>query len=203
VRLLALSIFAAAAAIAADVESLHVFNFNFVLGPSLTVQLHSRARTFEHVKAFQQLRLGPILYWRRTDRLTLVAGYYNIDQGTRQTHNFFGVHRYWSGAQVRVARDLHYRGLVERFVSDNFQDYFRVRNRLMWIRGVRVGQFYGSAEALMQQGIWYGRYTTGVTWTLHDRLSLSTGYEYRDAARGPGSHIIATTLNWDALRAKR
>jgi hypothetical protein len=33
-------------------------------------------------------------------------------------------------------------------------------------------------------------------WQVKNRLLVGAGYEYRDAARGPGSHIIATFFQW-------
>src|SRR5262245_54797465 len=80
-----------------DLESLHIFNVNFDLKPGLTVQLHTRARTFENISAFNQFRVGPVVMWQAKPRFNLLAGYYFIDQNTRVKHDPYTVQRIWGG----------------------------------------------------------------------------------------------------------
>lgn len=200
-----LAIFLVALQVSADdLESLHVVNCNFDLKPRWTLQLHTRARTFEHVGSYNQARVGPILMWQASPRFTALTGYYYISQNTRVTHNPYSIHRVWGGGQYRVLRSESWsvdaRGLMERFASARLSDYWRWRNRVMFNKFTRIGMPYVSGEALLQQGIWYGRYTAGMQWQVQKRLLVGAGYEYRDAARGPGSHIIATLFQWTAHR---
>lgn len=198
-------VFLAALRVSADdLESLHITNFNFDLKPGWTLQLHTRARTFENLGAYNQARVGPILMWQAAPRFTLLSGYYYINQNTRVTHNPDSLHRVWGGGQYRVLRSetwsLDARGVLERFLSPNFNDYWRWRNRAMFNKTTRFGMPYVSGEGLLQQGVWYGRYTAGMQWQVHKRVLVGAGYEYRDAIRGPGSHIIATFFQWTAHR---
>ncbi|HWQ56100.1 MAG TPA: DUF2490 domain-containing protein [Bryobacteraceae bacterium] len=189
---------------AADVESLHAFNVNFPIKPGWTIQLHTRVRTFEDLGAFNQFRVGPILMWQAAPRFTVLAGYYRIDQNTRVVHDSYYLNRAWWGGQYRVVErakwSLDARSVVERFMSGHFDDYWRIRNRVMINRKTSIGTPYVSGEALRQEGIWYGRYTAGMQWHLQKDVTFGAGYEYRDAPRGQGSHIMATTLQWEAHR---
>lgn len=191
-------------AFADDVESLHVVNFNFDLKPGWTLQLHTRARTFENIGSYNQTRVGPILMWQAAPRFTALAGYYYINQSTRVTHDPYSLHRVWGGGQYRILRSetwsVDARSLMERFLSSEINGYWRWRSRAMFNRSTRIGMPYASGEALMQQGVWYGRYTGGMQWQLNRRLIVGTGYEYRDAPRGAGAHIIATFFQWTAHR---
>ena len=198
-------VFLAALRVSADdLESLHIVNVNIDLKPGWTLQLHTRARTFEYVGSFNQGRVGPVLMWQAAPRFTTLAGYYFINQSTRVTHDPYNIHRVWGGGQYRVLRSeswsLDARGLMERFFSNQFNDYWRWRSRAMFSKTTRIGMPYASGEALLQQGIWYGRYTAGMNWQPHRRLIVGAGYEYRDAPRGPGSHVIATFVQWTAHR---
>lgn len=189
---------------AGDVESLHAFNANLTLKPGLTVQLHTRARTFENVGAFNQFRVGPILMWQAAPRLTALAGYYRISQNTRVVHDPYHLNRIWWGGQYRLIERgkwfVDARSVAERFFSGHFDDYWRLRNRAMINRKTSIGTPYVSGEALRQEGIWYGRYTAGMQWQVQKNVTFGAGYEYRDAPRGQGSHVFATMLQWEAYR---
>lgn len=185
-----------------DVESLHVANVNFDFKPGWTLQLHTRVRTFENLSAFNQYRLGPILLWQAAPRFTVIGGYYYIDQNRRVIHQPYSLHRIFAGGQYRVLRgeswSVDARSAMERFISTGFTDYWRWRNRAMVSWKTRIGLPYATGEALVQQGIWYGRYTGGMQWKLNPKVTVGAGYEYRQAAVGPGSHIIATFFQWSA-----
>lgn len=184
-----------------DLESLHVFDLNFGLKPKLTLQGHTRLRTFENLGNFSQFRLGPILSWGAAPRLTILHGYFYTKQRAREVHTFSTVHRLWGGGQYRVYEDngmaLDGRLLAERFLSGSIDDYWRTRGRARLSRGTRIGKLYGSVELLRQQSIFYTWYTGGLQWRLDQGVTLGVGYEYREAARGPGSHIIGTLFQWD------
>jgi len=188
-----------------DLESLHILNVNFDVRPGLTLQLHTRGRTFENVSAFNQFRVGPVLMWQAKPRFNLLAGYYFIDQNTRVEHDPYTIQRVWGGGQYRVLRGENWsvdgRSLMERHVSAEFSDYWRFRNRAMASLTTRMGAPFVSGEALVQRGIWYGRYSAGMQWKVHPRVIVGAAYEYRATPSAtPGSHVIATFVQWTAHR---
>jgi hypothetical protein len=189
---------------AEDAESLHTFNFNFEIQPRWTLQLHSRLRTFQNIGAFNQFRLGPVLEIEAAPRLTALAGYYHIRQNTRDTHEVYPAQRLLAGQEFRAIEaagfTLDARSLVERHVPSRFEDYWRFRNRAWLARKTSFGEVYTGGEALRAQDAWFGRFLAGVEWRLREGLDFAVGYEYRDAASGPGSHVVGTYFEWDAWR---
>lgn len=193
-------------AYANDVESLHNFNVNFDFRPGWTLQMHARVRTFEDMSAYNQFRVGPILMWQVLKRVNLIGGYYFTNQNTRVIHRDTDLQRYWGGGQLRwIAKrqwTLDTRHLIERFNPEPevLPDYWRQRHRaLATINTPKVQPFFG-VEALRQQNRWYGRYVSGIQFRPVKRMLMGFGYEYRDAIAGPGSHVITTTLQFDAYR---
>ncbi|MCL4793005.1 MAG: DUF2490 domain-containing protein [Bryobacteraceae bacterium] len=191
-----------------DAESLHIVNLNLDFKPGWTLQLHSRVRTFENMSSFNQFRAGPILMVQLKPKLLGLAGYYFIDQNRRVVYQDFHVHRVWMGAQVRaVSRPMwtmDARSITERFISSEFADYFRFRNRLM-VNGNGNGNGkkwlpFISAEVLRQQTIWYGRFTVGMQYRPRRGVLTSLGYEYRPSPIGSPSHILATMIQFERLR---
>jgi hypothetical protein len=191
-----------------DAESLHIVNANLDFKPGWTLQLHSRVRTFENMGSFNQFRVGPILMVQVKPRVLGLAGYYFIDQNRRVVYQDFHVHRVWAGAQVRAVRQpkwtMDARSVTERFISSEFKDYFRFRNRLM-VNGNGNGTGkkwlpFVSAEVLRQQTIWYGRFTAGVQYMPNPGLLTSIGYEYRPSPIGSPSHILATMIQFQRVK---
>ena len=201
-RVFALLVFSLAVH-ADDFESLHITNINLDLNRRATLQVHTRLRTFENAGSYNQFRVGPILSVQVLPRTGVLFGYYLIDQNRREVHTRYRIHRIWSGVQVRAINRNRFwmdtRAVAERFVSTELVDYWRLRSRAMIWRPTPLGTAYLSGEALRQQRIWYGRYTAGLQWRLHQRLTLASGYEYRQSPAGGGSHIIATTLQWQGV----
>ncbi|MBI5085733.1 MAG: DUF2490 domain-containing protein [Acidobacteria bacterium] len=187
---------------AEDVESLHSLNVNLDFKRGWTLQLHGRVRTFENISTHKESRVGPILLWQARPRLTVLAGYYYTNQHARVTHTSSEVQRLWSGVQYRVARgekwSVDTRGLVERFLPAGHPEYWRWRNRALLNRSTRIGEFFASGEGLVQQGIWFGQYTSGLRWRVAPRVTLGMGYEYRQTAAGLSSHLIGTYFQWSA-----
>lgn len=189
-----------------DVESLHIFNLNLDFKPGWTLQLHSRVRTFENIGSFNQFRMGPILQVQLRPRVIGLAGYYWMDQNQRVIHQDFHLHRIWTGAQFRALQrprwSVDARTVTERFVSSQFKDYFRFRNRVMWNANGSGRKWlpFASAEILRQQEIWYGRYTVGTQYRAGRGLVTAFGYEYRASPLGGGSHILATLIQFEGFR---
>ncbi len=194
----------ATAAKASDLESLHAFNANLDLKPGWTLQLHSRLRTFKEASQFQQFRFGPILIWQAKPRVGILLGQYFLVQQPRAGGPEQHVRRTWGGAQFRVMTKPKYwvdfRSLVEFHSSASFEDYMRTRQRGMITFKVGSTMPYASTEVLLQQDVWYWRYTAGLQFRPAKKALLSLGWEYRDAMSGPGSHIIATMLQFDGIR---
>ncbi|QOY86654.1 DUF2490 domain-containing protein [Paludibaculum fermentans] len=193
-------------AYADDVESLHILNLNFEWRRGLTLQMHTRLRTFENIGAYNQFRGGPVLLWQANPRLLVITGYYFTNQNRRVVHTNYDIHRAFGGLQYRVLRgetwSVDARGALESFHSDQFQDYRRWRTRTLLTKKLRLGEPYASGEALHERGVWYGRYTAGVLWKVNARLKIGTGYEFRQAMTGPPSHVVATLFEWQARRAR-
>ncbi len=189
-----------------DVESLHILNANWDFKPGWTLQLHSRVRTFENISAFNQFRVGPILQVRLHPRVIGLAGYYWKVQNRRVIREDFDLHRIWTGAQIRAVQKPRWsvdtRTVIERFVSSEFADYYRFRNRVMWNASGNGRKWlpFASAELLRQQEIWYGRYTAGTQYRPGGGVVLAFGYEYRASPLGGGSHIIATLIQFEGIR---
>lgn len=192
--------------IESDVESLHIVNANLDFRPGWTLQLHTRTRTFESMSSFNQFRAGPILMVQLKPRPLGLAGYYFINQNRRVTYQDFHVHRIWLGAQLRaVSRarwTLDARSVTERFVSGEFTDYFRFRNRAMVSASGNRRRWlpFASAELLNQQRIWYGRYTGGIQYRPAPGVLTSIGYEFRPSPIGSPSHILATMIQFERVR---
>jgi hypothetical protein len=133
-----------------------------------------------------------------------VAGYYYMSQDNSSRAANTTIHRFWAGPQFRVMEAKRWaidtRHLAERFAVSGQKDYTRVRNRAMLIyRNGRL-QPFASFEALVQNGDWYERHAAGVQIRTRGQVSYSVGYEYRASPNGPGIHLIATTLQFQALR---
>ncbi|MGC4056117.1 MAG: DUF2490 domain-containing protein [Paludibaculum sp.] len=185
-----------------DVESLHTLNLNFEWRRGLTLQMHTRLRTFENISAYNQFRGGSVLLWQANPRLQVITGYYYTNQNRRIVHTTYDIHRPFGDLQYRVLRgetwSVDGRVALESFHSDQFENYRRWRGRAQLTKKVRFGEPYASGEAFHERGTWYGRYSAGVQWKLNARLKVGTGYEFRQALSGPPSHVIATQFEWQA-----
>ncbi len=186
---------------AADVESLHAFDFNFSLRPGWSLVLHTYARTFDDLSTFHQFQAGPILEWEAAPRLTSLVGYYITERRDRPAGKFFEEQRAWGGGEYSLYEaggwEVVERLLAERFFPNVGEDFWRWRVRTEVIRSTPIADLYASGEALRARGSFFGRYRAGLEWKLHKSVTLATGYEFRDAARGPGSHLIVTGFEWD------
>lgn len=186
---------------AADVESLHTFNFNFSLRRGWSLVLHTRVRTFDDLSSFHQFRAGPILEWKTAPRLTALVGYYFTERRDRPGERLFEEQRIWGGGEYSLFEsggwEVAERLLAERFFRNAGEDFWRWRARTEVIRSTPIADLYASGEALRSRGSFIGRYRAGLEWKLHKSVTLATGYEFRDAASGPGSHVIATGFEWD------
>jgi hypothetical protein len=191
---------------AADLESLHIFNVGLNPTPRLSLQLHSRVRTHHDLRQFYQVRGGPVAQYLVTARTTLLGGYYFAEQ-ENTNRRLFDQQRAFGGVQQRVVDQrrvkLDARWLGERFFAGPGPDYWRLRQRMMltWARDGWTP--FASGEALwVQNARWIGRYAAGFQRRLH-AAAVGFGYEFRPAVSGPGSHIVATYFQFDALRPKR
>lgn len=167
---------------------------------------HNRIRFFNDISDFYQFRTGPIVYYDWNPRLQLLAGYYLLQQRSNVT--FQTIQRPWAGAQFRVwKRDkasVDWRNLLERHAYSGPGDFTRVRSRAMVNLQPRAGwQPYASAEGLALQGHVVGRYTAGVNYATEQGHLIGFGYEFRQTVGGPGSHFIATLLQFQIRGPRR
>ena len=118
-----------------DAESMHVTNVELTPFKKTTLQFHSRLRTRDAYREFFQARFGPIIQYAASDRVTLTAGYYYIDQHYpgRKPKEWEDYNRYFGGTTIRLVNHKTYkvdwRTLLERFHTIPGGDYTRVRTR--------------------------------------------------------------------------
>lgn len=191
---------------ASDVESLHVANANIDFSSRVTLQLHGRLRTNHNVHDFYQARGGPVLLVQQTPRLQWLGGYYYIGQETN-AQQLFDQHRIFGGAQARVwqgvKKALDWRNAMERHFGGPTADYWRYRTRMLI--GGRAGsrwQPYGSVEGLLAKNVWTSRLAGGVQYMGQEGRQFWIGYEWRQYLVGPASHILTTTVQFPAWRAR-
>jgi hypothetical protein len=189
-----------------DLASLHQFNLLSQVRGKTRLMVHSRLRFYDNISDFFQFRAGPIIYHDWTKRLQLLAGYYVIHQRARDSINT--IQRPWAGAQVRAYEhgkfSVDWRNLVERHVYSGPGDFTRIRTRGTVNVRIRAGwQPYASAEALALKGHVIGRYTAGVNYATESGHIFGVGYEFRQDVGKPGSHIIATVLQFQVAGPRR
>lgn len=175
------------------------------LSQKLTLQLHSRVRTNRDFSAYMQSRGGPILSYRWKPGIQWLAGYYFIDEdgvGNRRTD----FHRAFVGAQYQLLRsrglNLEGRTLTERFVATRSGSFQRNRQRFTLSYGTGHWRPFLQGEALVQRGIWVGRFGGGVQRMLSGGGSFTVGYEMRQSASGGYMNLISTNLQLRLRRAK-
>ena len=188
-----------------DLASLHQFNGNLRLSEKLRLMLHSRVRFNHDLGDFFQFRAGPIMFWDWRKRLQWQAGYYWVaQQGDKEVVE---IQRPWAGAQIRAYGNgrfsVDWRNLVERHLLVGPGDFTRFRTRAMATFQPKLGwQPYGSAEAVALKGHVMGRYTAGMNFATAGGHLFGVGYEFRQDLWRPGSHIIATMMQF-RLRGPR
>jgi len=188
-----------------DLASLHQLNANFVVRPKVNVMLHSRYRFNDNLGDFFQIRTGPIVFWNWKPRVQWQAGYYYVEQRTEGA--FQTIQRPWAGGQIRVREgdwvSLDWRTLVERHMYGGPGDFMRYRTRGMaYFRPRMRWQPYASAEALALKGHVIGRFTVGANYATERGHVFGFGYEFRQDVGKPGTHVIATLLQFRVLGSR-
>ena len=190
---------------AQDWGSLHIVNADLPLSDRLLVQFHVRARTNDHFHDYFQSRGGPIAWYRLRSRLSILGGYYFLDEesvsGLRS--NF---HRVFGGVNYVVptprAIKIESRSLVERFIATPSGSYMRVRQRLWLTLGQRKVRPYFQSEGLVQRGLPTGRFGAGLQFSSRSGRDLFVGYEFRHLPGAPRLQLITSTFQF-RLRPKR
>lgn len=182
-----------------DLASLHQFNGYIQLNEKTRLMLHSRVRFYNNISDFFQLRTGPIMFYDWKKRIQVQAGYYLVEQ--RSSDTLVTIQRPWAGVQIRAYGNgrfsVDWRNLLERHMISGPGDFTRFRTRVMTNFQPKVGwQPYASAEALALKGHVIGRYTTGLNYATMRGNLFGVGYEYRHEVDRPGSHIIATMMQF-------
>jgi hypothetical protein len=194
-----------ALALSQDWGGLHIVQGELGLSQKLTVQLHSRIRTNDDFSAYLQSRGGSILSYRWKPGIQWLAGYYFIDEEgvDFRTTNF---HRAFGGAQYQLLRrkgfNLEGRTLTERFVTTRSGSFQRNRQRITLTIGEGQWRPYLQSEALVQRGIWVGRFGAGLQRMQRGGGSFSIGYEMRQSPHGGHMNLITTNLQFRLRQAK-
>lgn len=181
-------------------ETLHLANVNLQFTPKLNLQLHSRYRAQELGTSFFQLRGGPILTYNVQPKLTLIGGYYRLDQRNQSTHTDMLFNRYFTGASATVwsnaAVALDTRVLYERFVGVPAGDYNRYRNRWQITSRRKGWQPVATFEVLRGQDV--TRFRTGafLQKQVNPGFLFGVGYEMRQNVSGTYSHIVTTNVTF-------
>jgi hypothetical protein len=189
-----------------NVASLHQFNLLTQTMGKTRLMWHNRVRFFDGISDFYQFRTGPIVYYDWNERLQLLAGYYLLEQ--RSNGAFQTIQRPWAGAQFRIwKRDrasVDWRNLLERHAYSGPGDFTRFRSRAAVNLQPKAGwQPYASAEGLALQGHVVGRYAAGVNYATRQGHVIGFGYEFRQTVGGPGSHFIATLMQFQIKGPRR
>lgn len=179
-------------ALAQDWGGLHVVQGDIDLTKRFTLQVHTRVRTNDRFGDYFQSRGGPIGFFRLTKRVSLVGGYYFIDEedAAGKLKNF---HRFFGGAQYRLTGGrkwtLDGRTLLEQFQGLGMGNFKRGRQRLTLTLGQGKVRPFFQTEGLRQQGAWVGRFAGGV-----NVRNFAVGYEMRQSVHGGQMHLITTTM---------
>lgn len=193
------------ACLAQDWGSLHILNGDLPIGSKWTLQMHTRVRTNEHFSDYFQTRGGPILYYKSAPRLTLLSGYYFIDEAT-QDGTYANFHRMFGGFiwLVPTPRQvkLEARSLVEQFVGTRSGNYVRARERLWATFGTRKLRPYAQVEGLVQQGIPTARFGLGGQFAFSGGRDLFLGYEFRQLPNGTTLQLVTSIFQF-RFRPKR
>jgi hypothetical protein len=181
---------------AGEVQSQHALDTSIKAGKWRAV-LHSRARTRLESVDLYQFRVGPIVDYSLTSRVTLIGGYY-FARNEREFRLWSTTHRPFVGGafatQYRRA-NIEARSLVERFFVPGAGDFNRYRQRvlLMDARGP-----YSSVEGFVDAaGLRSMRYGAG--WRIGPKsvVSIDLGYffETRRLIEGGNRHMFLTSIH--------
>jgi hypothetical protein len=187
------------AVLAQDWGGLHMVNGDLPLNGKMTLQLHTRLRTNENFSDYFQTRGGPILFYKKAPRLTLVSGYYFIDEET-QNGSLSNFHRMFGGLIWHVPTTtrvkLEARSLVEQFIGTRSGNFVRVRERLWLTYGQRKLRPYAQVEGFLHQGIATGRFGVGGQLVLSGGRDLFFGYEFRQQPNGTTLQLITSNFQF-------
>lgn len=193
------------ACIAQDWGSLHIVNGDLPVTNRLTLQVHTRVRTNDNFRDYFQTRGGPILTYQAARRLTLISGYYFVDE-ENQAGALSNFHRVFGGMTLLVPSPrkikLEGRSLLEQFVATRNGNFLRARERLWATFGTRKIRPYAQIEGLVQQGIPTGRFGFGAQFVLRGGRDLFLGYEYRQLPGNSNLQLITSNFQF-RYRPKR
>ncbi|MBM3787588.1 MAG: DUF2490 domain-containing protein [Acidobacteria bacterium] len=184
-----------------DAESMHINNTEFAVSKKAMLQVHTRFRTRDAYREFFQLRFGPILNYNVHKRVTLIGGYYFIEQRfpsprKRQWEDF---NRYFGGASVRLVDrkrlTLDWRNVIERFHTVPGGDYTRVRTRAsLGTSFKRVWLPLTSFELLRAQDRFTVRAGAGINRRINREIVAGFGYEMRQYPNRSIGHIVVSNF---------
>ena len=188
--------------LAADLETQHAFDFKIPLKQTFELTLHSRIRIQPGGLGLYQYRVGPILAWDATRRITLLGGYYYGEQEHKGDRDFHTGHRLFAGTEVSILEkrrmSLDQRFLAERIDWESALVYNRYRTRTQLSAKYAVAPFTAHEFFFDDRG-WRGnRHSAGIRWSLRPGFQVELGYLYenRRSNTGPDRQILFTAFQF-------
>ncbi|MBL8178887.1 MAG: DUF2490 domain-containing protein [Bryobacterales bacterium] len=201
-RILSIAAVFAAASPATELYSWHGFDYAETLHPKLELQITSRLRTRDEFKFLQQVRGGPVLRWRVSEKNVLYGGYY-LQPGHDPSapwrmgqRLFIGLERPWNFKKFtisnRIAAEHHFTGGARA----NYNRY-RTSTRLFF-PGRRITPFVQSEWLAVRQGFHSTRSSGGLRVRLNAMMTMEASYLYdiRRTVWGGDRSAIVTSITF-------
>ena len=199
---------------ALDFGSLNLADARLPLHKRFTLTAHSRLRSDHNLSRYLQSRAGAIGLTHLTPKLSLVTGYYFIDQGRPSQTGRDSWHRLFTGPLFVPIRTpnfvLESRTLYERFLSVPSGDFTRFRQRL-WVDLPRLPlQPWMQVEGLVTRFPSAGgavnrftrRYGAGIGLQAPNSMRIRLGVEYRQNITGPGMFNLVSIVEWRPTKVR-
>ena len=187
---------------ATELYSWHSLDFAEQLHSKLELQLTSRIRTRDSFHFIQQVRGGPILRWRATEKNMLYGGYYsqpghdpNVPwrMGKRL---FVGIERPWNFTRFMILNRAAYE---RHFTGGGRPDYnrYRTSTRLLF-PGRTVTPFVQSEWLAVRQGFHSKRSSGGIRVRVSASMTFEASYLYdvRRTVWGGDRSAIQTSIQF-------
>lgn len=186
-------------AVAQNIQTWHQADFRIDLAPRWDLVAHTQLRTQPAFENWRQGRVGPILRYRANERWALLGGYYfrqdEVDRGADENS-----HRYFGGPEITFRRGSMSwvsRTLVEGFVTEQADPFWRFRQRVRFTWDRRLTPVFSSEVYLTRQGFFASRNIAGLRWRHRD-WTFETGYvlDERRASAGGRRHVWQTVIEY-------
>jgi hypothetical protein len=182
----------------AETQTQHAFDTSVAL-KRFNVLWHLRARTKPEGGGLFQIRTGPIFEIDLNERVTLIAGSYFTREQEENTWTV--VNRPFTGGEIMLWShrvEVDWRSLLERFVVQQENDYFRFRNRFRISPPGRTAPYAGVEIFVDATGLRGVRYSAGLRRTFDEEFIVDFGYFFEDRRPAPSGerHMFSTSFHW-------